>query len=142
MDNLKRIIYVSQSAFEKAEVDLFLPQLIENANTRNNSLGVSGGLIYTGHRFGQCIEGPESCIDTIMDSIIRDVRHSEIRVVENKAISERTFINWGLVYSGSSFYVDRHLKAAQTKEIGLDHSFTVDKLRAMMLLFTRSPGWI
>lgn len=42
-----------------------------------------------------------------MDSIRRDLRHTEIDVVQYDDIEQRRFSEWTLAYSGASVYVGR-----------------------------------
>ena len=50
-----------------------------HAAKHNREKEVSGLLLYNDHEFMQCMEGPDSAVQTIYQKIVRDPRHSDIR---------------------------------------------------------------
>jgi hypothetical protein len=108
---LVSLIYVSRSLLnfpdEAAEVD----RIVGVSVARNEGLSVTGALIFTGKRFAQVLEGPESSLDELMNSIRRDPRHTDLTVVQQTPVAERRFAGWSMAYSGASTYVNRQIAA-------------------------------
>ena len=92
---LFRLIYVSKVArhVRFADVEAITQRAVEH-NTEN---GLTGMLIYTPARFIQVLEGEESKIRETMERIVKDARHSEIQVVEERAVERREFAGWAMV---------------------------------------------
>ena len=72
---------------------------------RNAELSVTGALISTRFNFAQLLEGPTAAVDALMDSIRRDPRHREVRVISTGPLARRQFASWSLAYAGPSTYV-------------------------------------
>jgi len=107
---LASLLYVSQSALSPWHERSQVEDILTVARSRNRQLGVTGALVFTQARFAQVLEGPKTSIDELMASILRDERHRDVEVVLTEDIPERRFPSWSLAYSGSSKYVDRHIK--------------------------------
>lgn len=60
----------------------------------NRKLGITGLLIHQGCVFSGTLEGPERRILARMEVIIRDPRHSRLRVLREAPIVTRRFENW------------------------------------------------
>ena len=129
---LKSVLYVSRSTLAREEAGTALAELVAKARARNAALGISGALIFTGHRFAQWLEGPAEAVDRLMADITADDRHTDVTVVDSRPIEQRSFNGWGLIYSGGSFYVDRHLKALLGDSPGVDDCQAVARLRELM----------
>jgi hypothetical protein len=84
--------------------------LVKQARTRNELLGITGALAFTGDHFAQLLEGESSSIDDVMGSISRDSRHHSIRSFQDAPTRRRIFPQWSLAFSGRSTYVDRHIR--------------------------------
>jgi hypothetical protein len=107
---MKSILYVSRSLIPASVAEGEVNSMVNSAQVRNASLSVTGALIYTGPRFAQLLEGPNSSVDQIMGSIERDPRHEQIVRIPVKQTGERRFSAWSMAYAGPSLYVDRQVK--------------------------------
>jgi Sensors of blue-light using FAD len=56
-------------------------QIVDVARLRNPAHGITGALLFDGERFCQLIEGAESEVGALMQSIGRDPRHTDVRVL-------------------------------------------------------------
>jgi hypothetical protein len=65
----------------------------ENHNDRH---AVTGLLVFDGVGFVQTIEGPEKGVEYIVDRIMRDSRHHDIKITFNDHVVERQFEGWSL----------------------------------------------
>ena len=44
------------------------------------------------------MEGPDEAVETIFNSINRDTRHSNLKVIARSEIQEREFDNWSMAF--------------------------------------------
>ena len=61
---------------------------------RNKAAGITGLLLHQGEAFYGTLEGPERRVLQRMEVIIRDPRHSRVRVLREAAVTGRRFENW------------------------------------------------
>ena len=73
-----------------------LVELIEQIRPKNERLGVTGLLLYSGGDVIQTIEGEPAVVETIFDSIRVDPRHVEVRVVDRRLSDDRAFSSWSM----------------------------------------------
>ena len=107
---MKSILYVSRASLSPGGEEEEVERLVAAARERNRRQRVSGALIFTGHHFAQVLEGTVEDVDAIMASILCDPRHRSLRSFSSEAATRRRFANWGLVYSGTSTFVDRRIR--------------------------------
>ena len=106
---MQRLLYVSDSRIEAADVQSAVLQIVVNAQVKNIELGITGALIFTGEHFAQVLEGPQEAIDTLMAYINADPRHGNLVVVDRSSITRRRFPDWQMAYQGPSPFVSRHV---------------------------------
>jgi hypothetical protein len=70
--------------------------LTRAAQQRNRSAGLTGTLFYEDGRFFQCIEGPPETLEPVWNSIRRDPRHRDIRVLSMRVGPARLFAGWDM----------------------------------------------
>lgn len=134
---LASLLYVSRSRLDAVEGAAQVEHIVELARLRNERLGVTGALIFTGASFAQVIEGSAAAVAELIARIQEDSRHENVRVVENDRIEERRFGPWQMAYSGPSFYVNRHIKPLLTGEINeSDRGARAKRLIKLMQEFT------
>lgn len=102
-------LYVSESALVSDTADLSVEEIVSAAITKNRTLCVTGGLVFTGKYFAQVLEGAPDVVDGLMASIERDARHRQIRTVAKSMIAERRFATWDLAYAGPSRFVSSYI---------------------------------
>jgi hypothetical protein len=112
---IRCLLYVSESCLSWPEDAHQVDDLVADARTRNEQLGLTGALIYTRTHFAQVLEGKPQGIEAVMASIRADSRHRNLCVVADEAIEKRHFPNWTMAYSGPSFYVDRQIRPLLTE---------------------------
>ena len=92
---MKRIKYISKfnNDMKIEEVHKLAEESAKN-NAKNNITGI---LMTSGKIFFQIIEGPETEIDTLWDSICSDFRHTDIIVLQTETGSfDRLFPDWSM----------------------------------------------
>lgn len=107
---LRSILYASASNLEMPRQEGEIDELVASARSRNADLEVTGALLFTETRFAQVLEGPYEAVDVILQSIRRDTRHRDMRVISDRIVSAREFHEWALAYRGPSLFLDRKLK--------------------------------
>ena len=79
-----------------------LVELIEQIRPKNERLGVTGLLLYSGGTVVQTLEGETASVDAIFDAIRADAHHSGVRVVERRLVAERAFTSWSMGFRNVS----------------------------------------
>jgi hypothetical protein len=92
--NLCRLVYLSEATNQPTPAEL--DALVQNCHVKNESLGISGLLLYSSGNFMQVLEGDELRIDTLYKKIEGDPRHTNVRRLLFKAVDRRLFPDWGM----------------------------------------------
>ena len=79
-----------------------LVELIEQIRTKNERLGVTGLLLYSGGNVIQTLEGTPDAVDAVFDAIRSDPRHGDVHVVERREVDERSFATWSMGFRNVS----------------------------------------
>ena len=87
-----------QLAYKSAASDALtedgLKEILRQARSNNDDLDVTGLLLYAQGEFFQVLEGPESAVRDLYDTIRQDPRHSHIETLHSTQVAERTFPEW------------------------------------------------
>ncbi|MDN7127401.1 diguanylate phosphodiesterase [Pseudidiomarina sp. 1APR75-33.1] len=117
-NTLTHIIYVSTAS------DIFnveqLPALLEECRARNQRVGVTGMLMFSGNSFFQIIEGDESVVQAVYSKIETDPRHYNVVKILEEPISKRAFGEWILRFC----VVDQEALT----ELGADYDEMLDEV--------------
>ena len=73
-----------------------LNRLLDVARKRNQCEGLTGLLVYNRGYFFQWLEGPSDALSRVWDSIQRDGRHCEIKVLREDVLVRRFFESWDM----------------------------------------------
>lgn len=79
-----------------------LVDLIEQIRPKNERLGVTGLLLYSGGNVIQTLEGTPEAVGTVFDAIAVDPRHDDVRVVDERALEHRDFSSWSMGFRNVS----------------------------------------
>ncbi|NDP63930.1 BLUF domain-containing protein [Polaromonas sp.] len=90
---LLRIIYVSRAS---SSLPLELKDILASSRKNNRALRVTGAMGFLDGLYLQYLEGDASVVTTLYKRIEEDPRHSEPKILESKAISERAFPGWSM----------------------------------------------
>ena len=70
------------------------------ARARNPATGVTGVLLcdraHDGHRFVQVLEGPPERVHALLGRILRDRRHTDLRMLLDVPAARRAFPDWSM----------------------------------------------
>lgn len=103
------LLYVSKSTFPPSDAAEIVGQITATAIAANARTNLTGALVFTGTHFAQILEGSRVEIDKLMTAIGRDLRHTDLTVVERRDYPLRRFPNWSMAYLGPSSFVSRHV---------------------------------
>ncbi|KRB85405.1 blue light sensor protein [Sphingomonas sp. Root710] len=116
------LIYVSHSLIPTGSEQDEIESIVTASTERNGRLGVRGALLFTEVYFAQLLEGPETAVEEVMESIIQDPRHDQITIIERKPIDGYRFSDWGLAYWGNASYMDRKISTVLHKQDAVNAS--------------------
>lgn len=89
------LTYQSRASTQPSEAEL--NELVTNARMRNQSVGVTGMLLYEDGRFLQTLEGPPEGLSSVWKSIQQDERHKDIELLTEHFVEARLFSDWDLL---------------------------------------------
>lgn len=95
---LYSMLYHSQLAPHAAPA--CVPEIIKVARAFNAIHGVTGVLVFDGHRFLQHLEGPQEVLQDLIVRIARDTRHTHFSLQHaGVKAGRRQFANWSMAYA-------------------------------------------
>ncbi len=83
-----------------------LQDLLQDCRENNARLGITGMLLYGNQTFVQILEGEEQTVNTLLETIKRDPRHTNVRLLQRKPIERREYSDWSMGFkrvSGEDF---------------------------------------
>lgn len=91
---LHSLCYVSRSRIAADTIEM--RDIADTAQSRNAAADVTGALYFDTKLFFQVLEGPEDAIRKIYESILRDPRHHEIKLLQDGPAHKRRFHGWSM----------------------------------------------
>lgn len=73
-----------------------LVTLLADVRPRNEELGLTGMLLYSGGNIIQNLEGPDDVVETTFTAIERDPRHRGVMVMLREQVERRGFPDWSM----------------------------------------------
>ena len=123
-----RLIYNSHSLIGPDQTTSQLGAIFTTARRNNRQLGVTGALLISGDAFVQALEGEESVVRDLYDSISRDPRHERVTVLEAGIVDERAFGRWAMAKvaaeGGPDIRLLSNANRGQIVAAGADHHLT------------------
>jgi hypothetical protein len=68
--------------------------MLATIRPKNETLCLTGMLLYSGGNIIQTLDGPDEAVDTTFASIVRDPRHRGVFTLLRERIDERAFPDW------------------------------------------------
>lgn len=91
---LVRCLYASRPAPSFSSADL--ARILEQSRRNNAAHGVTGLLCVADDLFIQLLEGGRDEVCDLYNDIVRDARHSHVRLLSYEEVAERQFGNWSM----------------------------------------------
>ena len=98
--SLARIVYFSENRIEPANRAAELADLRRVSVSRNRRSHVTGALVYDDRWFAQALEGEIHFVQEILESILRDERHANLKITSTTMVAERLFGRWWMGSAG------------------------------------------
>lgn len=104
MSDLYRLVYASKNLLQgpEAEVMAAVRQILDASQRNNRTVGVTGALMFNAGAFAQVLEGPRQGVEATFERIQRDLRHSDVTVLQCGPAESRGFTNWSMAFVGQS----------------------------------------
>ncbi len=93
-DSLRQIMYISEAARDFTEEELH--DIAKQASCNNVRQGITGALLFIQSSFVQVIEGKDIDIRILLDTLEKDTRHRNIRIVLDRQVEHRDFEHWSM----------------------------------------------
>ncbi len=133
---LYRLVYYSEAADSLTIQDV--KSISAKASVKNESLLISGGLLYCESKFLQVLEGGIRPVNKLFETILQDKRHKNVNLIHFSRISKREFEGWemSLVFFPTSrdFYPEyiKYSGDASFDPLSLDGDVCVAFLRGLL----------
>ena len=101
--DLVELSYLSEALSDMSFLGFM--RLLESARTFNQKNGITGILLYDNQQFGQIIEGERASVMKAWKRIQDDKRHHRVELLKIKDISEKSYPDWLLRFSGGESLV-------------------------------------
>ena len=93
---LVRLLYASRATGPMSAS--LVDSILEHSRKNNPAQGITGVLCYSDELFIQALEGGRDEVCELYNSIVRDDRHNQVRILSFEEISERRFGSWTMGY--------------------------------------------
>lgn len=87
-----RCVYASRAA--SSLTSAMVEDILDKSRSHNPASGITGILCYSGDVFIQVLEGGRDAVCELYNAIVRDGRHTNVRLLVFEEIRERKFCNW------------------------------------------------
>ena len=91
---LVRCLYASRAAASLSAIAL--DEILVQSHRNNPNRGITGLLCFTNEVFVQVLEGGRVEVCELFNTIVRDDRHRQVRLLAYEEIAERRFGNWSM----------------------------------------------
>ena len=102
MPDLVQIVYVSRSTFApmpaERGIEPSVARILAQSRLNNARRGLVGALYFGDGCFFQCLEGRAADVDRLYASLLRDPRHTDLKVLSRRPIARTRFADWSMKY--------------------------------------------
>ena len=127
---VERVIYVS-TATQTAPSLQSVADIIGVSNRNNRRDEITGVLVIGDGVFLQVLEGARQDLVRALDRIVADPRHKDLKTLDQSAIKQRAFAEWGMV--GAPIKPKRQIVMDELIAFAeADPDFVVDRIRTML----------
>lgn len=104
------LLSVSRCAVPLAEWSAVVMDIQLVSAARNSMLDITGLLIATPGWFTQLLEGPPENVDSVLMSILADMRHCDMRIIRRKMIERPRCATWRVVRFEQGSFEAMHVR--------------------------------
>ncbi len=102
VSDLVQIVYVSRSTFTTMPAELGIEpsvaRILSQSRVNNARRGLVGALYFGNGCFFQCLEGRAADVDHLYAALLRDPRHTDLKVLSRRSIDRTRFPAWTMKY--------------------------------------------
>lgn len=102
MTELVRIIYISRATFDSLPaadgVEPTVSRILSTSRRNNRRNGLVGMLYYGDGCFFQCLEGERSKVEALYRTLLKDKRHTDLKILASEPIKRLSFPDWNMKY--------------------------------------------
>ena len=134
--------YVSRAAETMTQENLLA--LLQQCLANNEAGGVTGMLLYGNDTFLQVLEGEESVLDTLVDKICKDPRHSNIHFLYRRQLEVRQYEDWSMSFrrvSAQDLPASGELSAFGAQDFNFDYLIDHEAVVETLMEHFRAPHW-
>jgi hypothetical protein len=95
-----QLIYSSSAGKKMLKSDLYM--ILRKARMNNESKNITGLLVYSDMSFLQILEGEKEVVTQLFETISKDNRHADIKILHEGNVDQRIFSSWAMAYSAPS----------------------------------------
>lgn len=140
MTDIVQLIYASRATFEPARyggIEPAVGRILTQSRHNNAKRQIGGALYYSNGYFLQCLEGERSVVNHCYQQIKADPRHSDLKVLLERTVSERIFGNWSMKYVASQDDIELLLRKYGHNEFN-PYNLDTQIIDAILQLFTQT----
>ncbi|MBA3625670.1 MAG: BLUF domain-containing protein [Methylibium sp.] len=137
MSNLLRLVYVSRPTRPVDEA--FMEELLSQARTSNQLLGITGVLCSGRGYFVQVLEGQEGTLLTLYARILADTRHEQASLLSIGLSAKRAFSQWSMAcIDGEALSPEIHTRLVSKALVDSDMSEQARLLQTALTTLRRA----
>jgi hypothetical protein len=134
-NQLVRLVYASKATFKAfgnenskpgsiAKIDENVAQILKTAREGNKKNQLVGALYYGHGYFFQCLEGKQSSIDQLYEKLLKDSRHTDLKILSKHAIDKIGFSSWEMKFAA----IDQEVRSfLRSHNMGTFNPYKFDK---------------
>jgi hypothetical protein len=108
--HMRHLLYVSSSVGHISDEEI--AAVLHRARANNLRSGVTGMLLYCDGNFLQLLEGEDAAVEATFDRIRRNRRHTDVTVLLDEKVRERSFAEWSMGFEKLNKWSDPDAEAA------------------------------
>lgn len=141
MTNLIQMIYISRSTFAPTEftngIEPNVARILLKSRTNNKKNGLVGVLYFGNGCFFQCLEGAAEAVDKLYETLLKDTRHKDLKVLSRKPIDALSFSSWNMKHVSLEDEMTKLLKSQGLKTFN-PYNFNAEMTKNAMELLHAS----
>jgi hypothetical protein len=115
MSKLVQMVYISraniQNASDSAEIGPEVSKILRKSRTNNRARNIVGALYFGNGYFFQCLEGEEATLMALYETLKKDTRHTDLKIISLAPITALSFGNWEMKYLPAEQEVNKLLRS-------------------------------
>jgi hypothetical protein len=134
--------YVSRAAGTITQESLL--SLLQQCLTNNEASGITGMLLFGNDTFLQVLEGDEAVLNTVVDRIQKDSRHTKVHFLYRKPIERRQYEDWSMGFrrvSAQGLNAIENLSEFGAGDFNVDYLIEHDAVVETLAEHFRAPHW-